>query len=201
MTSSKIAHVVAALAALALVLAPAVRAANPKIVTCPPLQQSLLTIPEIKSSGGKLQATIELVDGMRTLWDYPNTNRCATQHLRYLRGYQGFDPAAAPAWPAGQEPLPGPTLRARVGDLVEIAFFNDIDTQSFQGALDKGAGGTSAACDQYTSRGGPTGSTGSGSAGGDTMPNCLHGSSTSNLHFHGTHTTPSTGLVHSADAS
>ena len=24
------------------------------------------------------------------------------------------------------------------------------------------------------------------------MPNCLHGSSTSNLHFHGTHTTPNT---------
>ena len=27
---------------------------------------------------------------------------------------------------------------------------------------------------------------------GDVMPNCLHGSSTSNIHFHGTHTTPST---------
>ena len=27
---------------------------------------------------------------------------------------------------------------------------------------------------------------------GDEMPNCLHGSTTSNLHFHGTHTTPST---------
>ena len=26
----------------------------------------------------------------------------------------------------------------------------------------------------------------------NTMPNCVHGSSTSNLHFHGTHTTPST---------
>lgn len=26
---------------------------------------------------------------------------------------------------------------------------------------------------------------------GDTMPNCLHGSTTTNLHFHGTHTTPS----------
>ena len=27
---------------------------------------------------------------------------------------------------------------------------------------------------------------------GDVMPNCLHGSSTANLHFHGTHTTPDT---------
>src|ERR1044072_1420930 len=196
MTSSKIARTVVRIAMLALALAPAARAANPKIVTCPPLQQSLIAMPEIKSSGGRLQATIELVDGMRTLWDYPNTNRCATQHLRYLRGFSGFDPAGSPAWPAGQEPLPGPTLRARVGDLVEIAFFNDVDTQNFQNALDKGAVGSTAACDQYTTS---TSATESGtgpasvSAGGnDKMPNCLHGSSTTNLHFHGPHTTPST---------
>ncbi|HEV8239702.1 MAG TPA: multicopper oxidase domain-containing protein [Thermoanaerobaculia bacterium] len=200
MTPSNAARVTLALvlvAISALVLAPAARAANPQIVTCPPLQQNLITIPEIKrSSDGKLRATIELVDGMRTLWDYPNTNRCATQHLRYLRGYAGFDPAGSPAWPSGQEPLPGPTLRARVGDLVEIAFFNDIDTQNFQNALDKGAVGTTAACDQYTTSTSAsqsaTGPAGNSAGANDTMPNCLHGSSTSNLHFHGTHTTPST---------
>jgi FtsP/CotA-like multicopper oxidase with cupredoxin domain len=188
----KIARVAAALGVLALLApAPPAAAQNPQIVPCPPQGQSLLVMPEIKSSGGKLQATIQLTDSLRTLWDYPDTTRCATQHLRYLRGYQGFDPASAKSWPSGSEPLPGPTLRARVGDLVQIAFFNDVDTQNFASALDKGAIGTQAACDQYTtSQAGKPSST--GPAGGDTMPNCLHGSTTTNVHFHGTHTTPST---------
>ncbi len=179
--------------ALSLALAPAAQAANPQIVPCPPPNQSLLEIPEIpRSADGKLRATIEIVDGLRLIAD-TNTTRCATQHLRYLRGYQGFDAAKAAAWPTGNDPLPGPTLRARVGDLVELAFFNDIDLINFAAELDKGAAGTTAACDQFTTSTttGPGGST-TGTFSGDKMPNCLHGSSTSNIHFHGTHTTPST---------
>lgn len=177
---------------LSLALAPAARAANPQIVPCPPPNQSLLTIPEItRSPDGKLRGTLEMVDGLRTIAD-TTTSRCASQNLRYLRGYQGFDAAAATPWPAGGDPLPGPTFRARVGDLVEIAFFNEVNLENFAAELDKGAVGTTAACDQYTtSAAGGTSTTGPSTA-TDKMPNCLHGSSTTNVHFHGTHTTPST---------
>src|SRR6185436_4038328 len=125
----------------------------------------------------------------RVIWDYDST-RCATQNLRYMTGFTGFDATTAPIVAAGPEPMPGPTLRAKLGDLVEIAFFNEINLNNFASALDKGTVGTTDSCDQFTTGSGGQGST--SPAGGDTMPNCLHGSSTGNLHFHGTHTTPST---------
>jgi FtsP/CotA-like multicopper oxidase with cupredoxin domain len=91
----------------------------------------------------------------------------------------------------GPEPLPGPTLRAKVGDLVELAFFNQINQNNFAATLDKGDADSSAACDQYTTSSSSKSSS-TRAAGGDSMPNCLHGSSTTNVHFHGTHTTPAT---------
>ena len=154
-------------------------------VTCPAQQQALLVMPEIKSGADhKLRGTVKLVDGVRTLWGFTGDARCATQNLRILQGVDANNPKP---WPVTTDPMPGPTLRARVGDLVELTFFNQIDVNNFANSLDHGAIGTMDACDQYTF-GGSTASSG----GGDTMPNCLHGSSTSNLHFHGTHTTPST---------
>jgi len=172
-------------AALVLVFArsPA-QAQAQKIVPCPAQQRALLSAPEIKSHQGKLRATLRVVDGIRTLWDSSANQRCATQYMRF---FEGTDPANPRPWPATSDPIPGPTLRARVGDLVEITFFNQIDINHFASALDKGAAGTMEACDQYTS-----GGSSQGSAGNDKMPDCLHGSSTTNVHFHGTHTTPST---------
>ena len=161
----------------------------------------------------RLKATVRVIDGLRNMWDSatpPNQpagqTRCAMQYVRYFSGHTGLniggpdDPAFAAA-----DPIPGPVLRARVGDWVEIAFVNEVDTKHFGKSLDRGdvlvpqnsahAHGTgtatpdpSAGCDVTTrSKGGQ-----STSANGDTFPNCIHGSSTSNVHFHGTHTTPST---------
>ncbi len=196
MSWRNIARVAAGLGVLALLAPPHLAAQNPaaqnpQIVTCPPPSQDLLVMPEIRSANGKLQATLRLTDSQRVLWDFPNTNRCATQYMRHLEGFAGFSPARATPWPAGSEPLPGPTFRSRVGDLVQIAFFNEINVQNFASSLDKGAVGSTAACDQYTTSQ-SSGASQTGAAGGDTMPNCLHGSSTTNVHFHGTHTTPST---------
>ena len=84
------------------------------------------------------------------------------------------------------EPLPGPTLRARVGDIVQISLLNEVDAAWFGLTYDRGEQGLG--CDESM---GPDGQIYPGNT-RDIMPNCFHGSSTSNLHFHGTHTSPST---------
>jgi FtsP/CotA-like multicopper oxidase with cupredoxin domain len=231
---------------------------NPQIVPCPtPGSQNLLTIPAItRTPDGVLRATIKNVDGLRTVWGavgIPGQSttdaRCASQYMRF---YIGEDTRHPQPWPTTSDPLPGPTLRARVGDLVEITFQNLVNPQHFANTLDRGEEGegnidgcdvvtanssrpdwiaskpyrlgatikplsNNAAGYVYTStKAGTSGATApvfpqtpgqtvtDGTVvwtnqnapiyptGGDYMPDCLHGSSTSNLHFHGTHTTPST---------
>jgi FtsP/CotA-like multicopper oxidase with cupredoxin domain len=155
----------------------------------PCLQQgkALLNSPVIRSHGGYLKATLRVGDGKRTLWGSDGENRCASQTLRY---FSGSDASMSTAWPAGPDPIPGPTFRAKLGDLVEITFFNEVDPRNYSASLDRGTIGTREACDPFTfQRNGKSVTT---SAGGDTMPDCLHGSSTTNVHFHGTHTTPNT---------
>jgi FtsP/CotA-like multicopper oxidase with cupredoxin domain len=155
----------------------------PPLPPCLQTGKPLLNPPVIKSFGGKLRATLKNVDGKRTIWGFDGDDRCASQNVRY---FTGFGPGYAPPWPSGPDPLPGPTFRAQLGDLVEISFFNQVDPLNFAASLDRGTIGTMEACDQYTTRGKTA------SPQGDTMPDCLHGSSTTNVHFHGTHTTPST---------
>ena len=242
-----------------LVFPPLAQAQNPVSATCPKYgTQDLLTMPEIKSQDGVLRAEIKLADGLRTVWGSvgipeagSNTdNRCASQYMRF---FEGYDPAHPQPWPGGPEPMPGPTLRARVGDLIEITFQNLINTQHFANSLDLGEQGKTPGCDEvfantqqsdwaantvykrgagikpttnnaggyvFTATQHGRGTSGATSPtfpqtpgqtvtdgtvvwtneqvslypglGGDKMPDCLHGSSTANLHFHGTHTTPST---------
>jgi FtsP/CotA-like multicopper oxidase with cupredoxin domain len=109
---------------------------------------------------------------------------CRITPLRSYVGYQGF--AEVPAnlrtktpvlTPAGLVRLarPGPTLRARLGDKVQILFLNRIDERKFFKTTTRNA------CDVLPSAPNPAPS----------MPNCVHGGNTSNLHFHGTHVSPS----------
>jgi FtsP/CotA-like multicopper oxidase with cupredoxin domain len=121
------------------------------------------------------------------LWAKTNSGAfsCVPQFLRFFKGYapghpEDWDrPVRAFNIAGFPEPIPGPTLRARVGDRIEITFLNQIQPKHFGASFDRGDKGLG--CD---TRGTYPGS--------DTMPNCIHGSSTANLHFHGTHTTPST---------
>lgn len=167
-------------------------------VACPPTGQPLLDIPEITrdATSRTLPAVITISDQMRRVWlpqskdengVVGESHYCATQRIRYLRGHSPVHPDER--WPTTgdqAEPLPGPTLRARVGDIVQISLLNEVDAAWFGLTYDRGEQGLG--CDESM---GPDGQIYPGNT-GDIMPNCFHGSSTSNLHFHGTHTSPST---------
>ncbi|HZU30821.1 MAG TPA: multicopper oxidase domain-containing protein, partial [Candidatus Angelobacter sp.] len=110
------------------------------------------------------------------------TFTCTAPVMRY---YSGYPESQSASWWANwlkqhsigaQEPIPGPTLRTRVGDQIQILFLNQINPQDFSNSQDL------AQCD-ISSNGYP---------GSDTFPDCIHSSTTTNIHFHGTHTTPST---------
>src|ERR1700761_5728697 len=82
---------------------------NPQIVPCPtPGTQDLVTIPEItRTPDGVLRATLQNVDGLRTIWGSvgipgqtpPSVTdtRCATQYMRYYIGTETKNPKP---WPA-----------------------------------------------------------------------------------------------------
>jgi FtsP/CotA-like multicopper oxidase with cupredoxin domain len=156
---------------------------------CPP-GQPLQTIMEIKSSSATktLQAVLKVLDENRT-YLAPGCVSNSGQ-MRYISGY---DPAyPRNVWPTTRGvPSPGPTLRARVGDRVQITLLNHVNVKNFPGTLDAAEQGQ--ACDQNKSvgPGGTSINTYPGDPSFEKPPNCFHGSSSTNLHFHGTHVSPS----------
>src|ERR1700674_3318002 len=165
-------------------------------IDCPtPAQQELVKIPEIvRSDDGKLRGTIVLSDEEQRLafrqppskkpGEAGSTIKCAPQYVRFFR--RGED--AVPKSPPYPDPLPGPTLRARVGDIVELTFLNQINPSDFGDSIDRGESDTGTGCDE-SSIGYPN-KLRENPKDKDTFPNCFHGSSTANIHFHGTHTNP-----------
>ncbi|HKP39151.1 MAG TPA: multicopper oxidase domain-containing protein [Pyrinomonadaceae bacterium] len=154
-------------------------------VPCPPQQQDLLTIPELASQNGVLRGTVMLSDEKEAIpFRFPPQSRpgdsgaeikCQPQYVRILRGLNATPAPPAPAPGAVPNPMPGPTLRARVGDIIQITFVNTIYPNHFGRSIDNGD--TGVGCDQPVPP-------------GDTFPDCFHGSSTGNIHYHGTHTNP-----------
>jgi FtsP/CotA-like multicopper oxidase with cupredoxin domain len=155
-----------------------------------PTGEALPRIPEIAAQeDGVLRGTIVVAAAQQmipfrvptTAPTAQSTYDCYPQWVRILRGLD-----TTPAYPAATKgaipaPMPGPTLRARVGDLVQLTLLNQIDPNVFPYSIDQGD--KSFGCDQtsiYPSQ--P----------GDQFPNCFHGSSTVNIHFHGSHTSPNT---------
>jgi FtsP/CotA-like multicopper oxidase with cupredoxin domain len=163
---------------------------------CPP-GQPLQTIMEITSSKSTktLQAILKILDEKRTyLAPAPDGTAgvCVpnTGQMRYIAGYDPLD--ASKMWPTTQGvPSPGPTLRARVGDRLQITLLNHVNVKNFPGTLDVAENGQ--ACDQNKSvgPGGVSVNTYPGDPSFENPPNCFHGSSSTNLHFHGSHTSPS----------
>ena len=195
-------------------------AAQSQQPNCDPLRP-LLTIPEIQSDPSThiLKATVILSDEQRALAGISTSNGSPTCDFQQLRLFEGYTTGHPEAWPKTGDILPGPTLRARVGDLVELTFLNHVDPKHFPNTLDQGETGKTpgSGCDvatfvtgathgnksvqgypRATLQSGPPWKTppwtkpGETPIPGDSYPNCLHGSSTANLHYHGTHTTPST---------
>jgi FtsP/CotA-like multicopper oxidase with cupredoxin domain len=153
--------------------------------------RELLTVPEIKSKNGKLQGVVMLSDEQRSLASSASGTPCNAQQLRFFSGYSTQEPVTP--WPHTGDILPGPTLRAHIGDMVEIAFLNQVNTSNFPNTLDQGEQGKTGPCDISTAtRTNNPNQTRQIYPRNDSYPNCLHGSSTANLHFHGTHVTPST---------
>jgi FtsP/CotA-like multicopper oxidase with cupredoxin domain len=153
--------------ALSLLSSPLARAQN---LGSPPFANP----SEVRYRDGekRLRAVMQLTSGKYVI---PNVG------TETLRQFRGWDPAR-PAPPPSTDLSPGPTLRARLGDLVEISFLNKIDDSIFPYTFDTNSkpGYSSFGCDQ----------SGTVYPGKDKFPNCFHGSSTANIHFHGTHTSP-----------
>jgi FtsP/CotA-like multicopper oxidase with cupredoxin domain len=184
--------------ALMLLLALPARAA----IDCLPLGQPLPPVPELVSHNGVLRGTILLSDeqeriatrepgGVGNIAGKPGLFFvCNPQYMRTFRGVDAWPPL--PPVPPNQyaDPVPGPTLRARVGDIVELSFINQINTGDFGNSIDQAENGENNGCD--SSSAGYPGTPHSQKPpvpkfGGDAFPDCFHGSSTGNIHFHGTH--------------
>ena len=140
--------------------------------------QPLVKIPEIQSLNGALKGTLYTVSEQvkMTVKGVGTTPFCVPQ---WVRAYRPNPPAS---WnPSSQQlsmPMPGPTLRARVGEMVNLTFLNAIDASKFPGVDDD-------QCDQTNVYPG----TGPGI---DKYPDCFAGSVYTNVHYHGTHTNPNT---------
>jgi FtsP/CotA-like multicopper oxidase with cupredoxin domain len=113
--------------------------------------------------------------------------KCQPMTLRYFEGHYHGNPSGS-KWPTNPAlPGPGPTLRVRVGDRVQVHLSNEIDPTKFpqtqtdpnnkicdiQNATDPDTGGNIALYPQK-----------------EFMPSCLHGDNITNMHYHGTHVTP-----------
>lgn len=154
---------------------------------------TLQKIPEIISADGKLRGTIILSDEQEWIPTRipvkppqdKSRYECSPQYVRTFREL-GATPkmAAAPKgtlFPGSYAlPRPGPTLRARVGEVVQLSFINQIDTLHFGDSIDRAERGRGNGCDEVAGI----------YPGKDKFPDCFHGSSTGNIHFHGTHTNP-----------
>lgn len=137
--------------------------------------------PQIRSRADKrLRAIMEMINGELSVPGLPNADQ-----YRQFRGRDANDPAPA----LGNSVSPGPTLRARLGDQVQIAFLNKVKEDDFPYSYVDPKDNpplTAVGCDKvfdsqtntypYPLQ--------------DKFPNCFHGSNTANIHFHGTHTTP-----------
>jgi len=179
------------LCAAALVIVPTL-AAQP--VTCPAPSTDWVRIPEIVGTSGKLKGTIIISAeqeciAFRKPASHQTPASTVTWSPQFVRIIRGLDTVpAAPAVPPNSYPypLPGPTLRARVGDLVELTLLNQIDPNKFPYSVDQGEKDPPG-CDQTSLYPNVPGVPAQYV---DTFPNCFHGSSTVNIHFHGTHTNP-----------
>lgn len=178
------------IAVVVLVMTQASKAQTPApspVVNCPAAPDLSAPLPEIVSDGQRTRGTIVLANGQQA---FPiSSTRCVTQLLRFYQMSEA--PVTATSPPA--LPTPGPTIRARLGDVVELLFLDQINTLDYGKSIDiwettgsdpkvPGSG-----CDQ-SSAGYPN--LGGNPPVADTYPNCFHGSTSGNLHFHGTHTSP-----------
>ncbi|HYU25278.1 MAG TPA: hypothetical protein VEO74_08755, partial [Thermoanaerobaculia bacterium] len=161
-----------------------------------PFGQELTAPGEIRSSGDHvLRGVIDAREENRTFVDYrtsttPTTYTCTKRLLRSYHGYRGFslDPKDR-VTPTGIAAA-GPTLRAAVGDKVEVILFNHIDITQFSLTSATGHGFFGEDCDTSITTTGAQKYPNRSATNPEDFPNCFHASNTANLHYHGTHVSP-----------
>jgi FtsP/CotA-like multicopper oxidase with cupredoxin domain len=200
----------AAVAVSGIAAAHALPPADPPVgPTCPPsagTPKAGATLPVIGEIGsgpdGVLRATITVEDEIRAVWTPQANPADPTKPPDYIcregqsmRYFAGGPTGGKRVWPVAKGiPGPGPTLRARVGDTVQIILLNHVDVKNFPTTLDLAEQGKSTGCDVSTTLVGDPGQENRQQVypGGDQEPDCFHGSSSANLHFHGFHVSPGT---------
>lgn len=109
----------------------------------------------------------------------PNAPMGSPCYPQWVRGYRLGDMLTTPQAPKTLDnPLPGPVFRAVLGGMVQLTFLNLIDRNKFPNS-DKGCDKTS----NYPGQEGP------GKV-PDKYPNCFSLSTSTNIHYHGSHTNP-----------
>ncbi len=214
-TRSGVQWLAAAGAALGLMLPQAALAQTPPpqtgLLDCLPLGQLLPKIPEIVAqrptsgiagAAGVLRGTVLLAnEKQRLVFREPTGFNnspgkpglyfvCREQTVRVFRGLNAQP--AMPLVPQNRigDPAPGPLLRARLGDIVQLTFVNNINPNQFPYSIDQAEKQTDRPPAQQTPAGCDSSTAGYPTSAGDAFPDCFHGSSTGNIHFHGTHTNP-----------
>ena len=169
---------------------------EPQVPKCLAPGQTLQEIDAIKSVGPTtgpktLQCVLTVLDEERAYLGQiaggSQTPSCQTGQMRYIAGTDLNN--SSYVWPKTKGvPSPAPTLRASVGDNIQISLINNVNTANFpNNQLDVAETGFNA-CDQNKVSGT---NLYPGDPSWETLPNCFHGSSSTNLHFHGTHVSPS----------
>jgi FtsP/CotA-like multicopper oxidase with cupredoxin domain len=153
---------------------------------------AFVEVGEVASTGKVLSATLAVDDAPKSYWT--GTSCSSNQQMRY---FESLSHDGGKLWPKSSNvglPAPGPTLRARMGDKIQITLLNHVNPKNFPKTLDQAESGNSKGCDVSTT----LVADGNGGMkrvevypGEDKEPDCFHGSSTANLHFHGFHVSPS----------
>ncbi|HEX7807500.1 MAG TPA: hypothetical protein VF608_02205, partial [Thermoanaerobaculia bacterium] len=145
--------------------------------------EALRPVGEIKSDAGYLRGIIEVSVEQRGISYYSSgIFKCFEPVVRTYHGYKGFSLDPKDRVTLTGVAYPGPTLRAAVGETVELMLINRIDQSKFPRTTITSSRGR---CDtSVNSNGSPR------YPSTDKFPNCFHASNTTNLHFHGTHVSP-----------
>lgn len=181
-----------ALSSILPVFSPKTTAAAVQAATCPPTGQPLLPIMEIGTRGTKtLQAVLKILNEKKNYLaaSAQGGTVCNSGQMRFFSAY---DPRnSGTVWPSTSGvPMPGPTLRVRVGDTVQITLLNQVDTSPFGNTIDVAETGGTCDVAKSVGPGGKAVNTYPGDPSFENPPDCFHGSSSTNLHFHGTHVSP-----------
>lgn len=169
-------------------------AAAVQAATCQTPGQPLASILEIKSSSSTktLRAVLKILNEKKSYLAasaQSSTPVCMSGQMRFFSGYDLNNPG--PVWPGvAGVPTPGPTFRARVGDTVQITMLNQVDVSAFGNTIDVAETGQTCDISKSVDQSGVAINTYPGNPSYETPPDCFHGSSSANLHFHGTHVSP-----------